>query len=158
MYLGLHAQACIDSICPYHREAQEREQQLHHQLEVISKQVSKANAALQEARQNRDNFLVSKFRRPARLVTPTILFVQNQGRALQHEISDLQRQKENLEDLSKEEAPQEVAVLEGVRADYMREKEEQMEAFQIVSFCPGFICLSSYRSIADLSKEARARW
>ncbi|KAG8911751.1 Structural maintenance of chromosomes protein 6, partial [Tulasnella sp. 408] len=95
------------------REAQEREQQLHHQLEVNSKHVNKANAALQEARQNRDSFI-------------------NQGRALQHEISDLQRQKENLEDLSKEEAPQEVAVLEGMRADYLREKEEQMEAFQMI--------------------------
>ncbi|KAG8896480.1 Structural maintenance of chromosomes protein 6, partial [Tulasnella sp. 408] len=106
-------QACINSAWPHPREAQEREQQLHHDLDVISKQMAKANTALQEAKQKRDNLLP-------------------QGRALQQEISDLQRQKENLEDLSKEEAPQEVAVLEAMRAEHIQQKEKDMVSFQLV--------------------------
>ncbi|KAG8900143.1 Structural maintenance of chromosomes protein 6, partial [Tulasnella sp. 417] len=95
------------------RDAQEREQQLRHELDVIMKHGNKAKATLEEIEQKRDNLI-------------------KQGRAIQHEISGLQRQKGDLEDLSKEEAPQEVAVLEAMRSDHLTDKEKHMTSFQIV--------------------------
>ncbi|KAG8954943.1 Structural maintenance of chromosomes protein 6 [Tulasnella sp. 424] len=95
------------------RDAEERERQCHHQLDVISKEIAKANAALHDADQRRNRIL-------------------NQGRAIHQEKSKLQREKERLEELSREEAPQEVAGLEAVRDDHVRQKEEFKASFKIV--------------------------
>ncbi|KAG8900235.1 Structural maintenance of chromosomes protein 6, partial [Tulasnella sp. 417] len=95
------------------RDAQEREQQLRHELDVIMKHGAKTDRALQEADQKRNNLF-------------------KQGRVIQTEISGLQRQKGDLEDLAKEEAPQEVAVLEGMRSEHITDKEKHMAAFQMV--------------------------
>ncbi|KAG8986243.1 Structural maintenance of chromosomes protein 6, partial [Tulasnella sp. 427] len=95
------------------REAQEREQQHQHELNVINNKLTQANVALHEAGQRRDR-------------------IHAQGRRLQQEIAELKRQKETLEEQSKEEAPQEVAGLEALRNEQIESKERYKESFGIV--------------------------
>lgn len=125
---------------------------------MISKEIAKANAALHDADQKRNRILVSHRKVFARLAVLTKLPSQNQGRAIQQEKSKLQREKERLEELSKEEAPQEVAGLEAVRDEHVNTKEQLKVSFKIVSFHPGCISRNSYHSLAGLRKEAPARW